>query len=278
MAKAKEIHWMDELTQIEGISLHTNHRLCQHTPLRLGGMVEAWVRCNTIDALRLAMPIVRKQPWKIHWPFEDWLVRDGVWNGVLLRLEGDFEKVQVIENGIQLGSSALWSTLKGLENIPEELCEWPGTVGSALLSDKAAQLFAGFELEVEWLHGRHKHRRYFDQQMPFTMPQSAIPLCIRIFNIRKARKLKPLPNGQVFQLEKKTAGQSVPSLLQDLDLHAVRLRTWKISSNEPHRIVHLGHADFEDLQLLQKALNQKLQPARNVKLSFRLPVFGSKPE
>ena len=82
----------------------------QHTPLRVGGPVEAWVRCTSVGA-RTAMPLIRKQSWRIHWPFEDWLVKDGGLAGIVLRLEGDFEAVRSIQHGIELGTAALWSSL-----------------------------------------------------------------------------------------------------------------------------------------------------------------------
>ena len=55
-----------------------------------------------------------------------------------------------------------------------------------------------------------------------------------------------------------------------------RLRSWKVSEHNPNVIVHLGKGQLEDLQLLQKALNQRLQPARNTKLALRIPVLGRK--
>ncbi len=272
-SKVAELHWTEELGQIDGVHIHDDHQLHQHTPLRVGGPVEAWVRCNSISALRAAMPIVRKQSWRLHWPFEDWLVKDGGLNGVVLRLEGEFESVRTIEHGVELGTAALWSSLTGVENAPKELQQWSGSVGAAILSKNAAKLFAGFEIEVEWLRGRHKHRRFFDHQTPLEIPENALPLFVRLFNVRRPRKLIPTRTGHIFSLDKSyPLGQT----LIDLNLHAVRLRSWKVSETNPNVIVHLGKGQLGDLQLLQKALNQRLQPARNTKLAFRLPVIGRK--
>ena len=85
-AKKTELIWTEKLAQIEGVHIHEHHHLFMHTPLRVGGPVEAWVRCNSVSALRAAMPIVRKQSWRLHWPFEDWLVKDGGLNGIVIRL------------------------------------------------------------------------------------------------------------------------------------------------------------------------------------------------
>ena len=272
-AKKDDLHWNEELALIEGVHIHTNHQLYMHTPLRVGGPVEAWVRCNSVSALRAAMPIVRKHSWRVHWPFEDWLVRDGGLGGIVIRLEGELEHIKTIEHGVELGTAALWANLMGVENAPKELQHWSGSVGSALLSKDAAKLFAGFEIEVEWLRGRHKHRRFFDHQTPLEIPENVIPLFVRIFNIRRPRKLMPSRTGHVFSLDK---NYPVGQTLTDLNLHAVRLRSWKVSECNPNIIVHLGKGQLEDLQLLQKALNQRLQPARNTKLAVRVPVLGRK--
>lgn len=269
----KKLHWTEEIAAIEGAFIHQTHNMSDHTPLRVGGPVDAWVRCQTVDALRKAMVFIRQQSWKVHWPFEDWLVKDGGMNGVVLRLEGEFEQIQRVEHGIQLGTAALWSNLKGHPDVPEELQHWPGSVGSALMSDQAGKLFAGFEIEVEWLRGRHKHRRFFDHETPLEIPNNTLPLFVRIFNTRRPRKLKPLRNGQVFQLDKP---HSMNDTLRELNLNAVRLRTWKVSEQNPKHIVHIGKGSIEDLKLLQKALNQRLQPARNTKLSLRIPLIGRK--
>jgi UDP-N-acetylenolpyruvoylglucosamine reductase len=268
-----DLHWTEELENLEGVNVHQDHQLHMHTPLRVGGPVDAWVRCQTIDGLRKAMPIIRKQAWKVHWPFEDWLVKDGGLNGVVLRLEGDFERIRRVEHGIELGAAALWSNLKGLSDIPTELQHWSGSVGAALMSDHADKLFAGFEIEVEWLRGRHKHRRFFDHQTPLEIPDNTLPLFVRLFNVRRPRKLVPTKNGHVFHLDKK---QSPATTLAELNLQAVRLRTWKVCERNPNIIVHLGKGEIEDLKLLQKALNQRLQPARNTKLAFTIPIIGRK--
>ena len=265
--------WIKQLANIPGIIVAENHLLATHLPMRVGGPVECWIRCLSLGGIKQALPIIRRQTWRIHWPFEEWLVRDSGIHGCVLRLEGDFEQIRVYPDAIELGSAALWS------NIPihaihfAELAKWSGSVGASILHDNAEKLFSGMEMEVEWLQGRHKHRIYYDQNTKFQAPNNAIPLYIKIFHIRKKKNIKPIRNGQLFQLEKK----SLPSTyLQELSLDAVRLRNWKISVDNPNYVVHTGMGELEDLQLLQKALNQRLQPARNTSLELRLSIFGKK--
>lgn len=276
MTEPSTPQWITELKSIETVSVLEDHSVAQHTPLRVGGNVDAWIRCGSVSGLRAVMGKLRQQSWRLHWPFEDWLVKDGGLNGVVIRLEGDLEHVQLQDDCIELGSSSLWSTLStlvGQHDAATELQHWSGSVGAALLSSNAAKLFDGFEIEVEWVRGRHKHRRFFDLYTPLSIPDKAIPILIRIFNARRSRKLKPTPSGRVFTIDK---NQSPKDLLTELSLHSVRLRNWKVCTHNPNYVIHTGMGDIHDLKLLQQALNQRLQPARNVKLSLRLPVIGRK--
>jgi hypothetical protein len=126
-------------------------------------------------------------------------------------------------------------------------------------------------MEVEWLQGKRKHLRCFDQKTPLELPSKCIPIVLRIYNARSTRKTTPIRNGQIFTLSKQ---QPIAETLSELSLNGVRLRDWKISHSNPDCVVHLGKGHIEDVQLLLKALNQRLKPARNLKLSFRRPPFG----
>lgn len=268
--------WITELKDIETVSVQENHLIAQHTPLRVGGTVDAWIRCGSISGLRTVMGKIRQQSWRLHWPFEDWLVNDGGLNGVVIRLEHELEQIQVQDGCLEMGSSALWSSLSpfvDLHDAAVELQNWSGSVGAALLSPNAAKLFEGFEIEVEWVRGRHKHRRFFDLDTPLSIPDKAIPVLVRIFNGRRSRKLKPTRSGRVFAIDKHHPPKE---LLHELSLHSVRLRNWKVCAQNPNFVIHTGMGNINDLRLLQQALNQRLQPARNVKLSLRLPVIGRK--
>ena len=144
--------WIENLYTIDGIIATSAESLASHTPLRVGGTVDAWVRCQNKTALLKAASLLRKQNWKIHWPFQDILFRDGTQKGIVLRLEDEFEKISQQEHSIQLGSSALWSQLQAI-GIGKELRCWPGSVGS-IFEDNPQRYFRGLKVELEWFSGR----------------------------------------------------------------------------------------------------------------------------
>ena len=145
-------NWIDQLNSIDGIIAKSNQDLHRHTPLRVGGKVDCWIRCKSRTALLEALPIIRKQSWRIHWPFQDWLVKDGGIKGCIVRLEDEFEEITQQHDRIELGTAALWSQTGKLDNSATELQYWPGSVGSVLYGPDIKHL-KGFNLELEWIRG-----------------------------------------------------------------------------------------------------------------------------
>ena len=264
--------WIDKLNEVDGIIAKSHHPVHPHLPMRVGGPADCWVRCSTLTALRESLPLIRRKTWRIHWPFQDWLVRDGGVQGCVLRLEGEFETVWRTREYIELGSAALWSSTTGLGLSSRELQSWAGSVGSLLCGDEIKHL-RGFNFEIDWLRGQTIETVNISSKQSIELPKTAIPIKIRIFGQRKSRKGKPHGSGYAFLLDKSKEPRSI---LEELQLHSVRLRDWKISQNDPNRIVHTGHGNFEDVVLLQKALNQRIKQIRNTSLQFRIPVIGRK--
>jgi UDP-N-acetylenolpyruvoylglucosamine reductase len=265
-------NWIDNLNSIDGIIAKSNQPLHHHLPLRVGGNVDCWVRCSSRKALLEALPIIRRHSWRLHWPFQDWLVKDGGIKGCILRLEGEFEKIVSGEGFIELGTAALWSQTTNLGNSAVELQLWPGSVGSVLYGSDIKHL-KGFNLEVEWVRGRSFETVTIAANQNFEIPKTVVPTKIKIIGKRKRRNRKPLGTGFAFIVDKK----KLPGeLLRDLRLNTVRLRNWKVSPFNPNQIVHIGYKEFEDVTLLQKALNQRISQIRKGSLQFRLPIIGRK--
>lgn len=273
-------NWIEHLNTIDGIYAHQNHTMLQHTPLRTGGPVECWIRCEHLEGFLKALPLIRRQNWRFHWPFEDWLVRDHGIQGCIVRLEGAFEEIHVQTKHIQMGVSALWSELSSiaecdhpLQSLAQELQLWPGSVGELLFSDDAAKKLANLEIEIDWIKGRQIQTMHFAPKTPVELPKSALPIQIRLYNTRRKKVSAPFSNGRIFLLDGKFPTQYT---LQELQLDSVRLRDWKVSNEYPNHIVHCGSSSIDDLKLLQKALNQRIQPARNSTLQLRVPLLGQK--
>lgn len=263
--------WIEQLNAIDGIIATPNAKIASHTPLRVGGSVDAWVRCQSRAALKKAMSLIRLQNWKVHSPFQDCLFRDGTLTGILLRLEGEFEQITQTEDSIQLGSSALWTALHP-QGLGATFHSWPGSVGG-LFEDRPEKYLKNLDIEVEWFSGRSFQSQKIESWKSFQLPAKGILTQVTISGQVRRKRRPPLGSGFVFILPK---NQMPENLLQALTLDSVRLHDWKVSAVDPNRLVHLGRKGFSDLQLLQKALNLRLKQIHNTSLEIRLPIYGRK--
>ena len=77
-----------------------------HTPLRCGGFCLAWIEVFDLKELQKVLRFLRKVKlkYRIHHPFEDWVVHDSGYKGVVIRLRGYFEGCKIVsENRSQEG-------------------------------------------------------------------------------------------------------------------------------------------------------------------------------
>ena len=128
-------------------------------------------------------------------------------------------------------------------------------------------------MELEWFSGRSFQSQEISSWKNFQRPSGSILTQVRITGRRHRPSIKPLGSGFVFILPKE---QMPAEILRSLSLDSVRLHNWKIFSEDPNRVVHLGKQGLSDLQLLQKALNQRIKQIHNIALEIRLPISGRK--
>ena len=121
--------------------------LQEHIPLRCGGTCLAWIEVFSFEELRKTIQFVRKLKikYRIHHPFEDWLVHDHGFKGVVIRLRGVFEQVREVPEkrdeqdilihagGLQLGVSTLWSQIYSWSDI---WGQWTGNIGGVLRNEQ----------------------------------------------------------------------------------------------------------------------------------------------
>ena len=111
-----------------------------HTPLRCGGHAKRWIWVYSEDALKEMVSTLRKQrePWLVHWPFQDILCKNGGYEGTVLRLAGSFSNISYRENSVVLGSAALWSQLA--LGYDRAFGLWGGSVGGLFAQREEALL------------------------------------------------------------------------------------------------------------------------------------------
>jgi len=268
------------LADAAGVTVRMEEPLACHVPLRVGGPVELWVGVLDEDALVLCTKAARatSSVWRVHWPFQDWLVRDGGLKGAVLRLGRGFESIALGEETVTVGSAALWAALPEVLTgaLWDDLRRWPGCPGGwadvgwdaqldqLCTSVRVLQSGRVQELEIQPGEGMptlNKHAVLLSITLRRTPPQGV------------ALQPPPAP-GAIFQLVDDT---TVAAELDKAGLAGTRLRSWRVSRTAPGTVVHLGGGTTKDLMMLVQGVRHRVEKTRGVKLQTRFPLLGNEP-
>ena len=171
------------VSAIPGATVRTSEMMTRHTPLRIGGAADIWVVVDDLPSLKQILTELRqhKLPWRLHWPFEDWLVQEEGLDGVTIRPGQGFEWCAKADNHIRVGPACPWAALSCLgDGWWTSLSNWPGTPGGLFASGEEAWV-AGICARVKWLKGR----RTFDVEVqpgesPPSLPPGAVLLEVEL--------------------------------------------------------------------------------------------------
>ena len=147
---------VETLGGLDGVRVREREPFARHTPLRVGGPAEVWALVDDVPSLFRALSAARKSGtrWRLHWPLQDWLVRDGGMRGLVVRPGAGFERVSITDTEVVLGAATPFAALSGLgEGFWSPLADWPGTPGG-LLHDGCGDWLAGVCSRVQWAIGR----------------------------------------------------------------------------------------------------------------------------
>lgn len=265
---------------LPGLLVRAEEPMAKHTPLRVGGPVELWVEATDQQALQRLLQEAKAAggKWRVHWPFGDWLVRDGGLRGTVIRLGHAFESISVDEEAVTMGSAALWSalpeTLQG--GVWDAIRSWPGTVGGLFEQGDVTQL-SGICTQVEVMRSQGPVILNWAQEgPPPKVGDTSVLSRITLRRVSAARSwlTRPMPVGHLFQ---EVADSSVAKELTRSGVVGTRLRRWRLSPTAPGAVVHLGGGSFADLQMLVKGVRMRVEKTRGVTLQTRIPVLGNEP-
>ncbi len=255
--------------------------MARHTPLRIGGPADLWVTVEDHDALVATLAAARKAKvsWRLHWPFADWLVRDGGVRGLILRLGAGFEGVRAEGELVWVGAASLWSALAGANVSPAlaALSRWPGSVGGLLCGEDRERL-GGLVAGMRWLRGRKVEAVEVAPGEPLPeIPGTAVLLEVALRpeivvpkGRRRPRLLPPPPAGALFRT---ADGQPADAVIGRAGLGGSRLRSWRLTPTGG--LVQLGGGSCKDVLLLAQGLQERVERERGVALQTRLPIVGS---
>ena len=266
---------LTRLQALDGVSVRHGEPLSAHTPLRVGGPATLWAVVHDVAALRATLTAARgeKVRWRVLWPMEDLIFRDAGFNGLIIRPGRGFEGIGLLEAGVHIGAASPWAALSGLVKLP--ITQWSGTVGGLFAQGEQARL-SGLGLTVKYLKGRRLLEIRVEPGSPIPpLKPSEVPIGLLLDPTMPRRKrLHPPPRpGQLFSAPR---GLSPGDQLVRTGLVGTRLRDWRLSTAEPGCVVQIGQGTCKDVELLARGVAERVQRARGVELSLRIPVIGAR--
>ena len=254
--------------------------LAHHLPLRTGGPVELWVVVHDEDALMRATKAARATSsiYRVHWPFQDWLVRDGGLKGAVIRLGRAFESITLDEDAVTIGAAALWSALPDAlsGDAWDDIRQWPGCPGGWTAAGWDEELDRACTSVRILQSGRiHDYEVSPGEGMP-TLNKGSVLLSITLRREfpKRVDLLPPPKPGAIFRTLNNT---TVGGELSKAGLSGTRLRRWRMSKAAPGTVVHLGGGTTKDLMILVQGIRHRVEKTRGIKLETRFPLMGNEP-
>jgi UDP-N-acetylenolpyruvoylglucosamine reductase len=281
------MHKLAALDAVEGLLIRLDEPLSRHTPLRVGGPADAFVTVPDADRLRALLKVCRSQkiPWRVHWPFSDWIVREGGLRGVVIRPGTAFEQLEETDEGLRMGAATPWSALRSLGTGGwwHSLATWPGTPGSTAEAQELTCV-GGLLRELRWMRGRGIESVHLQAGDPLPeLPKNAVLIDLLLGperNLSLTPTARPTGPGVFFTIPPEIVGPDADmgGLLARTGLVGTRLRRWRMSEVAPGTLVHLGGGTTQDLQLLTQGILARVERARGFKLNTRIPTYGRRPK
>ena len=272
---------IETVSAIPGVRVRASERMSRHTPLRIGGATDIWIVTENIEALQATLGPVRqsKLSWRLHWPFEDWIVQEEGLDGITIRPGSGFEWCAKTEHHVQLGPACPWAALSSLgEGWWSSLTHWPGTPGGLFAAGEEVWI-AGICARVKWLKGKRIFEVTVEPgESPPSLPSGAVLLEVELrpgLQTMRDGRYHPPHSGTLFRDPPgPSLDRSAGVALSNSGLLGTRLKTWLVSDIEPGTVVHVEEGGTRELLMLINGIRERVKKVRGAPLETRLPVLG----
>ena len=272
------------LPRLEGVQAERNLPLSRLTALRVGGPADLLVSVETPDALLAAAALMKrvKCPWRVLWPFDPHLPKDGGAAGAVVVLGKAFEGLSRGPDGtVLLGAATPFAALTAAGPDFAQLARWPGTPGG-LLAGGGAHLLAGPCAAVTAVTSSSVRRRTVPvTEAPPSPSRTTVPVSLQLRPVPPA-SAAPLMPGQLLEADGPLAEvgctpREVAAAMTHSGLAESRLRGWTVSSAWPGVVVQSGEGTTHDLDLFTRALAEKLHRERGMLTRQSPRIWGRPP-
>ncbi|HCH62493.1 MAG: hypothetical protein CL927_08290 [Deltaproteobacteria bacterium] len=273
------------LPRVAGVTVLRNEPIDRVLTLRTGGPADLLVHVETPEALSGATELLKRVrcPWRVCWPFSTMVAREGGVRGAVLTLGAGFDQLQTGPDGsVILGAITPFSALSAAGPAFSTLASWSGTPGALFACGESHRL-AGTCAGVTVVSGDSVRRRTVAATAaPPNLARTTSLVSVQLRPVPPAASAPLLP-GQLLapdtaMLNAGGTTHHIAITLSEPDLCESRLRGWTLSQAWPGLVVQSGEGTAADLELLARALSEKLLREHVMVTKPAIRVFGRTPQ
>ncbi len=272
------------LPRLDGVAVLRDAPVGRMTALRTGGLADLLVHVATPAALIAATALLKRVtcPWRVLWPFDPMVARDGGIQGAAISLGAGFECLDAGPDGsVILGAATPFAALAAAGPSFSALASWSGTPGALLTAGQGHRL-AGPCAAITAVTQRSIRRRTIPATAaPGSPARGTTPVSIQLRPVPPATPAPLLP-GQLLEpdgplLEVGGTSGEVAHKIADVGLAESRLRGWRISKAWPGLAVQSGEGTAADLELFARGLSENLHREHGMVTKVAIRTFGRSP-
>jgi UDP-N-acetylmuramate dehydrogenase len=300
----KMVDYIDLFSKYSFFDIRYNELMKNHTSFKIGGPADIFIIPNSIEELIYAIKIAREEkiPYFIMGNGTNLLVKDGGIRGLVIKVNGNIDKLTVEGEKIKAQAGALLSNTSkfALENSltgMEFASGIPGTVGGAVMMNagayngeikdivsKVTVLTKGNEIVTytnEEMNFGYRKSRVIEEELvvlevEFSLKRGKYEEILeRMQDLNEKRTLKqPLELASAGSTFKRPEGHFAGQLIDSAGLRGLRYKDAQVSQKHCGFIVNLGNATYKDISTLIKIVQKTVKDVHGVDLELEIKVVG----
>jgi len=287
--------------EVKGIKVFENEPLKKYSSLRIGGNARYLIKIYNMEALLKTIDLINRRRLKFMVIGEgtNILFSDKGFNGVVIKLMGEFKKIDRTKNIFLCGGGAL---IKDFINKAAEsgysgmefLAGIPGSIGGAVKGNAGAfgKSISEIVKQVTILDTKARVKKISRDKIKFDYRYSSIPdnsIIVEVeFKLKKGeRKIikRKIEEFLKMRWQKQPKGFSAGSffknpkplsagkLIEECGLKGFRVGDAVISKKHANFIINLGGAKAEDVLTLVKIVKKRVKEIKGVELEPEVRVL-----
>ena len=288
-----------------GFEVKRNESMSRHTTFKIGGNADVFITVNNIEGLIDILQRCRENevPVFILGKGSNLLVSDNGIEGIVIRLDGDFNKIKMLDDetvycasGVSLAKLCSYAADKGLSGL-EFAWGIPGSVGGAVYMNAGAYgkemkdvvasssyidkdgktgSFGISQMDMSYRHSIYTENGYVITGASFRLHRdSPVEIRNRMDEImQKRRDKQPVGWPRAGSVVKRPEGYFAGTLIQEAGLKGKSVGGAQVSEKHAGFIINKGEATCKDVMKLIKLVQKTVNEHSGIELECEVKPIG----